>query len=789
MDQKQEIGTRAGFTDLVKNEIEKRRTQPGLLVFDLIMLAVGFLFSRLHLVFGAYPLAIAFVSAAPVGVWQALVGAVIGSLGGGEIIRAILSLISVFLRILISGTQQSRGEESLQFKEPLLLRIAAATIASFVGAVYSFISEGITATVLLSGFSSTLLAAVFTFFFSFLYDSDIKFTEFLFGKNAILGKRREGKEKYAFIAFEVSLGITLLLVSLSLRELSFLGIDAAYVFSAFIALFFAKRFGAVRAMAMGFASSVGISSSYSVAFALFGLVSGLVFPFGLSFAAIAGAAAAVAFGAYSGGVVAVLSLVPELAAAITLFFPFSKAFSSEKQGADKDELLRASQDMVAAAALSCRRDSSELERLGSAMSDISSRLYAFGKHERAVSDDEIKEKLIFALRDSCAVCQHYEICKAINPAPCVEILDALADKVHRDEYVSEHAADILPGYCQNKEQLISRLSDGVAEYYREKTFKAGIGELSSEYELVSRLLSEAKETGECELEDNPELSEKLVPVLAECGIECGSVRVLGERKLRIIAAGRDSGGELISSKELKEGFEGALGVKLCSPGLYRKGELALFDATVTDLYSVKYAEKSLAAVSKEGSGDTLVSFKSSDGYFYSVIADGMGSGRAAGELSRMASDVLSKMLLASVSDNTALHILNHVIRRSKEERSVALDIFRYDLQKGEGVFIKSGAAVSYVKRGASLFRVRSETAPLGLMKRIDSERVRVEVKPGDLVIMMSDGVADTDEARLYNAISRGADSPGELAAMILDEARLGGGGDDMSVAVIELNYA
>lgn len=789
MDQKQEISTRVGFVDSFKSEIEKRRAQPGLLVFDLIMLAVGFLFSRLHLIFGAYPLAIAFISAAPVGVWQALIGAVIGSLGGGEIIRAILSLISVFLRILISGSRESRVEESLQFKEPLLLRIAAATIASFVGAVYSFISEGISGTVLLSGFSSTVLAAVFTFFFSFLYDSDIKFADFLFGKSAILGKRREGKEKYAFVAFEVSLGITLLLVSLSLRELSFLGIDAAYVFSAFVALFFAKRFGAVRAMAMGFASSVGVSSSLSVAFALFGLASGLVFPLGMSFAAIAGAVAAVAFSAYSGGIVGVLSVVPELATAITLFFPFSKAFSQENPGADKDELLRLSSDMVAAAALSCRGDSDEIERLGLAMSDISSRLYAFGKHEKTVSNDEIKEKLIFELRDSCACCQHYEICKAINPAPCVEILDSLTDAVYNEECVSEHTADILPGYCQNKEQLISRLSLCVGTYYREKACNAGICDLSSEYELLSRLLDEARLSRERELVDNPEFSERLLQVLAECGIECGSVRVLGERKLRIIAAGRDSDGELISSKALKDSFENLLGVRLCAPGLYRKGELALFNATVTDRYSVKYAEKSLAAISCEGSGDTLSSFKSADGYFYSVIADGMGSGRAAGELSRMASDVLSKMLLASVSDNTALHILNHVIRRSKEERSVALDIFRYDLQKGEGVFIKSGAAVSYVKRGASLFRVRSETAPLGLMKRIDSERVRVEVKPGDLVIMMSDGVADTDEARLYNAISRGADSPGELAAMILDEARLGGGGDDMSVAVIELNYA
>ena len=68
---------------------------------------------------------------------------------------------------------------------------------------------------------------------------------------------------------------------------------------------------------------------------------------------------------------------------------------------------------------------------------------------------------------------------------------------------------------------------------------------------------------------------------------------------------------------------------------------------------------------------------------------------------------------------------------------------------GEASFIKSGAVYSYVKRGSSLFRIRSESAPLGLMRGVDVEKIRVEIKDGDVIVMISDGVADTPESSLW----------------------------------------
>ena len=790
MDEKQEFGINDGFVDAIRDAVGKRRKEPWLLLFDAISFAVGFMLSRLHLVFGSYPLALAFVSASPVGVWQAALGATLGSalLEGGGIIRAILVLISLFIRVLISANSQSGASPS--FDEPVILRIASAVIASFVGSVYSVIVDGVVFTAFFSGFATTLLSAVFTFVFSLLYNSDVRFSELVFAETAVVRKERTGKAKRDFVLFEASLYTLILLLSVSLKELSLLGIDASYVFASLVTLFFAKRFGAVRGAIVGFLSSVGISAVYSVAFALFGLCSGLIFPFGAAYAIIAGAVSASIFSAYSGGVVGFLSVVPEIAVSSTAFFPFAKAFFSENDGAREAELSRLSLDMVEAAAVRHKLDLGlESERIKEATLDIASLVRAFAKREGSLSERELRERLLYALRDSCSVCPHYDICKAISPAPCLEIIGDLASAACKAEGIFDGIKDILPGYCQNKDGLFEALSCEIGIYFKEMERSGGLLDFSETCELIIKMICEARVAEEREGECDAELSEKLSKLFSEGGVGSPSARLIGSRRKRIIAAGCDVSGGNISSPELKAAIAELIGADVSSPEFTRRGDIALFDAGVLNKFSFKYAKRSVPANQGEGSGDTLLSFVSPDGYFYSIIADGMGTGKEAGELSRLSSELLSKMLSASISDNTALHVLNRIIRRKKDERSVALDIFKYDLQSGEGVFVKSGAAVSYVKRGASLFRVRSETAPLGLMQKIDSERVRIEARVGDFVIMMSDGVADTDEAGIFNAISRGGGSADELALEIIEEARRNGGRDDMSVAVIELTEA
>jgi stage II sporulation protein E len=138
-----------------------------------------------------------------------------------------------------------------------------------------------------------------------------------------------------------------------------------------------------------------------------------------------------------------------------------------------------------------------------------------------------------------------------------------------------------------------------------------------------------------------------------------------------------------------------------------------------------------------------------------------------------------------------LELLNNIVRRRGEECSATIDLFSLDLIRGDAVFIKSGAAPSYVKRDSSIFRVRSETAPIGLMNHVDAERMRVEVRPGDYIILLSDGVSSSPEDAPW-LLELLAEPPRrslkEYAEYLLAEAvKRSSTGDDMTIMIAKID--
>ena len=286
------------------------------------------------------------------------------------------------------------------------------------------------------------------------------------------------------------------------------------------------------------------------------------------------------------------------------------------------------------------------------------------------------------------------------------------------------------------------------------------------------------------------LSEKLLEVLERAGLHGGAIMAFGNRRKHFVGAGEDKDGSLVTSARLRAGIEEAAGVRLGTPDYYRKGDIALFECSAAPMYSVDIATVGTPSVLEDVSGDTAISFETADGHFYSLIADGMGSGDAAHRTSHFTADFLSRILESGCTKSTAFHILNHIIKSRSEECSSSIDLFDFDLMTGEALFFKCGAAASYVKRNNSIFRIRSETAPLGLMKNLDAERIRVEVKSGDYVVMLSDGVSQSteDSAWLIELLSgEPRVSVREYAEQILSAAALHSkSNDDMSVSVARI---
>lgn len=772
---------------------EARRGDKRALIFDLCIFTLSLFFARCHVLFSSHPLAIALIAILPVGVPVATLGAIVGSLtlGSGGVIYAVISLIVAFIRVIISGGDKS-GEGAL-FSESILLRMSASVIGGFVAAVYEVLLSGLSETSILFGLSMILLPPAITFMFSGIFTSGITVTELCLGSGNLFSLSGKGeKEKFNLIFFQGSALIFLFFTALSLAEIDIFGISASYIFVALVTLLVAKRFGALRALAVGFFSSLGISGVFAVSFALAGLGAGILFTFGTAYALIFGGVALSLWSAYSSGLSGFLSTLPEYLIAAVLSVPLLKNISAERSESEAKAVGTLAEDMVGATALSYRnRYSKNLDSLEASLASLSKILASRTDSARAITAEEYRDIVLSISEDFCRGCSGAELCQRENISPTEKNVDSITEKLAKKKKILPEDVNTATEFCQNSERLADEINRRVADLESENYRQRQRESTAEDYEMISRLVSEARTTDGLERTLDSALSKRLLDILPKYGFSDGAIRVFGEREKHFILAGEDESGEKITSKELKEEIERIAGVRLAAPEYFRRDKMVLMECGVLPKFSVAVASASATGRESSVSGDTVSTFTTENGYFFAALSDGMGSGERAREASAFVTEYLERILSFGASFDTVMYMLNHSLRRQRGECSASVDLFEFDLYTAEATFVKSGAAPSYVKRNSSIFRIRSQTAPIGLMHSIDSEKIRVEIKDGDYVIMLSDGIFQSQEEAPWLLEALAAPPKRELpeyAEYILGLARKNNKGyDDMTVTVLKIS--
>ncbi len=762
-------GIITAFVDTVKREAVRRRSEKGALATDIGVFLVAFFLAGRHVAFGSYPLGSALVAILPSRVWIALIGAVVGSLSMGKagIIHAAVAFLILFLRIIISSG--AVGEEENLFSEPLIMRLSAATIGAFVGAGYEMLLSGFSFSSVLFGVFGIGFTLLFAFIFSGLFVADIRTEDFLFGEKTLFLKRKERLE-VKVILFQLSFAVICFLLSLSLKKYDYFGISGAYLFSSALTLFISKRFGAFRGMAIGFISSLGISALYSPGFALVGTASGFLYSFGIGYALVGSGAALFGWSAYVGGMKGFLSVAVEFLIGAALIYRALKRAPTEKEEAISESLMKNAEEMVGASWLSREKRDGRVSALMNSLLSASDRIGALADYDSASDFEEYR-----------SICT--EVFREENLPENSEIINKIATKLYKKQkiYDIDREEFAIPS------AVFDKIEERCAAYERSLYEKRKWGYGAEEYSAISKMIGESLEAEHSSDAVNPILTESAGEVFCRMGFPEGCIKVFGEEKIKVVGAGLDPDGRLITSPELKASLEEALGYKLGSYEYFRRGDMALFTASAAPAFTLDCATYSRSAATGETSGDSSRFFYS-DAAFFSLISDGMGTGREARRVSDFVSSYLSDMISAEVGILASLSSLNRLLRQREAESSATVDLFSFNLLSGEAVFTKCGAAPSYVKRGKSIFRIRSESAPLGVIPTLDAEKIRVEVRSGDSIIMLSDGVSATatDAAWLLSFLSKEeVGDAEEYAKRILELAgKNSRSRDDMTVSVI-----
>lgn len=224
--------------------------------------------------------------------------------------------------------------------------------------------------------------------------------------------------------------------------------------------------------------------------------------------------------------------------------------------------------------------------------------------------------------------------------------------------------------------------------------------------------------------------------------------------------------------------------------------------TVISFQSAKLYEitTGVAIAAKGGgliSGDSYSVTEISSGKYALAISDGMGNGARAREESMETLRLLRKMLQTGISEQVAIRSINSILSlRTTDEMFATLDLAVINLHNALLRFLKIGSAPSFIKRGDEIIQLEANNVPIGIIDFVTLDIVEESLQPGDILIMMSDGVYDgpnfvvNKDVYLKRKIRQiRTEQPQEIADLLLEEVIRNNEGvirDDMTIIVAKI---
>ena len=157
-------------------------------------------------------------------------------------------------------------------------------------------------------------------------------------------------------------------------------------------------------------------------------------------------------------------------------------------------------------------------------------------------------------------------------------------------------------------------------------------------------------------------------------------------------------------------------------------------------------------------GDSYISRALPGGRHVLALSDGMGSGVSALEESHAALRLMVESLRAGYTRAQALDVVNALMLMcTGREMYATMDLCVCDLHTGETAFEKLGACASSVVRSGEVRAIGADTLPVGVLPDVEARSLRMTLRPGDVVVMLTDGVADAypgGESALREALAK-----------------------------------
>ena len=756
-----------------------------------------------ELLFSTFPLGVALLCAASRRVPYIFIGLVFSALARPENAAVYISTytvtilirgLSLFLADALKGERAERKTPSTPegaalfireswarlFSESVWLKMSSSAIAVFCLSLYSIISGGFRYYDLFGAFFSLVIAPLAVFVFSGYFDSELK-------KTALKG--------VAILALLVS-------VTFALRTATLFGVYGAAFIAFFATLCIGRRKGMLAGAIAGACLGVAFNPIYAPLFVLEAVTAGVLWNISAVAAATAGCVVGMIWGVYVNGMTALSELLPALLCGTMIF-----------GAADKLSLVTGEPELIKPKTARCAAldaivkeqmlfaNEQSLRRLSTAFAELAEAFYNLSDRRRRPAALDLRRMCDGVYDKYCPACPKRELCWGVEYSKTLDILNNLSSQLHAKARVDVQAVpDYMIARCHALPQMIGEINESCARLTEQSLLCDRTGVFAIDYDGISQILEEAVERGTNDYVADDKASEAVAEKLKKLRFGYEGVIVYGGRRKSVAIRGLDSSRSRASVAALRDELSDAIGSPLSSPIIKPSGTRCDLALGAKKKFMAKQYYCSLTAihgdVQNRVCGDTVTEFESPEDYYFSLLSDGMGAGREAAFTSRICAMFLEKMLSAGNKCETAVKLLNSFMSerdgRARSECSATVDLMELDLHSGEMSMVKGGAAPTYIKRGGNCFKLQAKTAPLGILEASDAQRLHFSAEPGDLVVMVSDGVTQSREDCVWLVSMLTSDWDEDIAQMaqkIAERARKEGSEDDISVAIVKIEKA
>ncbi|MBE6553838.1 MAG: hypothetical protein E7666_05790 [Ruminococcaceae bacterium] len=395
------------------------------------------------------------------------------------------------------------------------------------------------------------------------------------------------------------------------------------------------------------------------------------------------------------------------------------------------------------------RDSNERFRgISDAFSSLSEMFYNLSDRFRRPGTLDLRRICDSSFDSVCPDCPNKSICWGLEYANTLHTVSGLVSALHTKGRVTRaQIPAAMMRRCESADRILEQINGECAKLTGELLRNNRTEIFAMDYESAAEIINDALEEDDGEYRFDHALEQRILEYLTDAGVGAQSVTVYGKRRRQILLRGVDVEHATVSVETMRADLGEMCGLELACPIFEIEDNVSLMTFRAKQRISVISAESNLSA---DGgvSGDSVNLFSNKKDYFYALICDGMGAGQEAAFTSGLCTTFLEKMLRAGNRAGTSLQMLNNMIRSrsadSTRECSSTVDLLELDLMTAEAVFIKSGASPSFVVRDRVVQRLQAGTAPIGIIRAVDVQSTPFQLRVGDTVVLISDGILQDD---------------------------------------------